>query len=47
MVTRRVIKGISFKPDVFAALELLRGNSSHFRSEYIDTVLREKLRLKK
>ena len=47
MVTTRVIKGISFKPDVFEALETLRGNSSHFRSEFIDTVLREKLGLKK
>lgn len=45
MVTNRIIKGISFEPEVFAALESLRGNKAHFRSGYINSLVREKLKL--
>ena len=47
MASTRIIKGISFEPQVFAALETLRGNSAHFRSAYINTLIKEKLGLKK
>jgi hypothetical protein len=47
MATTRVIKGISFEPQVFAALELLRGNNSQFRSQYINRLIKEKLGLEK
>jgi hypothetical protein len=35
----RVIKGISFEPHVFEALETLRGTSAGFRSAYINTLI--------
>jgi hypothetical protein len=47
MASNRIIKGIRFEPQVFAAMETLRGNNSQFRSKYINAHLKEKLGLEK
>jgi metal-responsive CopG/Arc/MetJ family transcriptional regulator len=38
---------ICVEPEVFQALETLRGTKTQFRSEFINELLREKLGLKK
>jgi hypothetical protein len=47
MTSNRIIKGISFEPQVFAALETLRGTNSQFRSQYINKLLKKELGLPK
>ena len=47
MATKKIMRGISFDPDVFQALENLRGTRQRERSRYINDLVREKLGLKK
>lgn len=39
----QIVKGISFDPDIFEALEKLRGNSAQFRSVFINKLIRKEL----
>ena len=43
MTTQQIVRGISFEPEVYEALERLRGNRQHFRSPYINKLLRREL----
>jgi hypothetical protein len=47
MSTNRIIKGIAFETEIFAALEKLRGNNAHFRSKFVNDAVREKIGLTK
>jgi hypothetical protein len=39
------MRGIAWEPDVFMALESLRGNQQNFRSRFVNDCVREKLNL--
>lgn len=45
MVTKQVTCGVSFEPEIFQALEEIRGNRQHVRSKYINDVLRKEFGL--